>query len=264
MELTTAALLLLAGLVSGVINAMVGSGTLITYPALLALGLSPVVANGTNTAGLCPGSVTSALGYRALLRGRMRRLAVPLVVVVLMAALGAWLVVALPESVFEGVVPWLILLAALMVAAQPRITRWLTGRRAQPAAAGDERVGQEPAAHSTAALSAGTAAVGLYGGYFGASQGVMFMAVLGVLYDPDIQRSNGAKNLLAAGANVTAMVVLGLAGRVDWAAAAAIAVGSFAGGFIGAGIGRRLPARALRAILVLVAVIAAVVLLVRQ
>lgn len=251
MDLTTAALLLAAGLAGGMINAMVGSGTLIVYPALLALGLSPVVANGTNTTGLCPGSISSALGYRALLRGRMRRLALPLAAVVGAAAFGAWLVVALPPGVFAAVVPWLILLAAVAVAVQPSVNRWLVQRR-----------GAAP--HSSAALTAGTAAVGVYGGYFGAAQGVFLMAVLGVLYDPDIQRSNGAKNLMAAGANVTAAVVFGVAGLVNWPAAAAVAVGSFAGGFIGAHIGRRLPDRVMRTFLVAVAVVAAVTLLVRQ
>jgi len=250
-ELTTFLILVAAGLAAGIINAVVGSGTLIVYPVLIALGVPPVLANGTNTTGLCLGSLASAVGYRRELKGRMRRLAAPLVGTVVAATFGAWLVIALPAHVFASVVPWLILMAAVMVAIQPRVGRWLKSRR-----------GDKP--HSLVTLTAGTSTVGIYGGYFGAAQGVFYMAVLGVLYDSNIQRSNGAKNLLASAANLTAAVVFALSGRVLWLAALAVAIGAIAGGFTGAHIGRRLPDKAMRIALVTIAVISAVVLLVKR
>ena len=247
----TALILALAGLAAGGINAVVGSGTLITYPVLLATGLSPIVANGSNTTGLCVGSVSSAWGYRWELSGRMRRLALPLVGSFAAATCGALLVIALPERVFTTVVPWLILMAAVLVAVQPRITAWLRSRR-------DGRP------HSTAALTAGVSASGIYGGYFGAAQGVVLMAVLGVLYDHDLQRSNGAKNLMASAANIAAAIVFSLSGRVDWWAAALLAVGSVVGGAVGARVGRRLPDRAMRIEVVTVGIVAALSLMVRR
>lgn len=248
---TGVALLLLMGLCGGIVNAIVGSGTLLVYPALLSLGLPPVVANGTNTSGLCFGSASSAWGYRRELAGRGRRLAPAVIATVGAAALGASLVILLPERVFVTVVPWLILGAALLVAIQPRIVRLLTERRG--------------AHESTPMGLAGVAApVGVYGGYFGASQGVIYMAVLGVFYDHDLQRSNGAKNLLAATANITAAVVFTVAGRVDWAAALVVAVGALAGGLIGARLGRRLPTSVFRVLIVIVGVVGATYVLVTQ
>ena len=251
MELATAAILAGAGLAAGGINAVVGSGTLITYPVLLATGLSPVVANGTNTTGLCVGSVSSAVGYRRELAGRMRQLTIPLIGSFVAAIGGALLVIALPEKVFTTVVPWLILMAAVLVAVQPRITAWLRARR-------DDRP------HSTAALTAGVSASGVYGGYFGAAQGVILMAVLGVLYDHDLQRANGAKNLMASAANVAAAIVFSLSGRVNWGAAVLLAIGSLVGGSLGARVGRRLPDRVMRSAVVVVGVVAALSLLVRR
>lgn len=252
MELTTVALLVVAGFAGGTINAIVGSGTLLVYPALLAIGLPPVVANGTNTTGLCLGSLSSAYGYRRELAGRMRRLALPLAGSVTAACFGAWLVISLPERVFVAVVPWLILMAALLVAVQPRVVRWLRSRNS-----GDRTA-------STPTLTAAVTASGVYGGYFGAAQGVILMAILGTLYDRDLQKANGAKNLMATGANVAAAVVFALAGRVDWLAALLVAVGAITGGLIGARLGRRLPDRVMRAAVVVVGVIAAASLLVRR
>ncbi len=255
----TAALLLAAGFAGGTVNAVVGSGTLITFPALLAAGLPPVTANGTNTTGLVFGSASSAYGYRRELSGRWRRLAAQLVASFLAACAGAALVLLLPERVFTAVVPWLIAGAAVLVAVQPRISAWAERRAAA-------RVEQTPADHAehATALTAGVAASGVYGGYFGAAQGVVLMAVLGALYDDDVQHANGAKNLLAAAANLAAALVFALAGRVDWAAAAAVAIGALVGGLVGARFARRLPRPVLRGAVVLVGVIAAGSLLLRR
>ena len=238
MEPLTFALLAAAGFAGGFINAAVGSGTLIVYPALLAAGLPPVLANGTNTAGLSPGSFMSAWAYRAELRDRMTRLRRPILATVVGAALGATLVVALPSTVFVAIVPWLVGLATLLVALQPVLARTVRAHRA-----GHPR-----------RVWPWTGLIGVYGGYFGAAQGVMLMAALGLVYDADPQRANAAKNILAACANVTAALVFALAGAVSWLAALAVAAGSIPGGYVGGRIARRLPGTVLRALVVLIGI----------
>lgn len=232
------ALLVLAGCAGGAINAAVGSGTLIVYPVLLAVGIPPVPANATNTTGLSIGSFSSAWAYREELRDRMRILRWPLVATVIGAGVGATLVVALPERVFTSLVPWLVGMATLLVAVQPLVVRWTKGHR-------------QPGEH---VLWPWTGALGTYGGYFGAAQGVMYMAVLGVLYDESTQHSNAAKNLLAAAANVTAAVVFALAGATVWIAAVAVALGALVGGYVGGRLARKLPNSVLRALVVLIGI----------
>lgn len=238
MDPGTFALLVGAGFAGGFINAAVGSGTLLTYPALLAAGIPPVTANGTNSTGLSPGSFASAWAYRAELRDRLGVLAWPLAATVVGAAIGASLVVALPSRIFVSIVPWLVGMATVLVAVQPLLAKRLgelehgSGRRLWP----------------------WTWVVGVYGGYFGAAQGVMLMAVLGLAYDADTQRSNGAKNILAASGNVTAAVVFAISGAVVWAAAFAIAVGSVPGGYIGGRAARLLPGYVLRGLVVVVGI----------
>jgi uncharacterized membrane protein YfcA len=238
MEPQTLLLLACAGFGGGFINAAVGSGTLLVYPVLVAAGLPPVSANGTNTAGLFPGSFSSAWAYRAELRDRMTVLRRPLLATVVGAALGAGLVVAMPSRVFVAVVPWLVGLATLLVALQPLLARSLPAHRS----AAPRRVWPW------------TGMIGIYGGYFGAAQGVMLMAALGLVYDADTQRANGAKNILAATANVTAAVVFALSGAVVWLAALAVAAGSIPGGYVGGRVARRLSARVLRGLVVVIGV----------
>ena len=240
MDLTAGSLglLALAGFAGGAINAAVGSGTLLVYPALLAAGIPPVAANGTNTTGLAPGSFFAAWAYRQELADRLKVLAKPLAATVVGSAVGALLVVALPERVFTSIVPWLVALATVLIAVQPLVSRWAKANRA-------------PGEH---VLWPWTGAVGVYGGYFGAAQGVMLMAVLGLRYDPSTQRANGANNLLAASANVSAAVVFALSGKVVWAAALAVAIGAIPGGYVGGRLARRLPNYALRAMVVAIGV----------
>jgi uncharacterized protein len=235
---TTFALLVAAGFAGGFINAAVGSGTLIVYPALLAAGLAPVAANGTNTAGLSPGSFSSAWAYRTELRDRMTQLRKPIAATVVGAAVGAFLVVALPSRVFTSVVPWLVGLATVLVALQPLLSRMV----------------REHPQHVRRRVWPWTGAIGVYGGYFGAAQGVMLMAALGLVYDADTQRSNGAKNILAACANVTAAVVFAVSGAVVWLAALAVAVGSVPGGYVGGRVARRLPNAVLRGLVVVIGI----------
>ena len=240
MELTpgTLALLVLAGFAGGAINAAVGSGTLLVYPVLLAAGIPPVAANGTNTTGLSLGSFFAAWAYRQELADRLRILARPLIATIIGATVGATLVVAVPERVFTSVVPWLVALATVLVGVQPLVSRWAAEHR-------------EPGKH---VLWPWTGAVGVYGGYFGAAQGVMLMAILGVLYDPSTQRANGAKNLLSASANAMAAVVFALSGAIVWLAALAVAVGSIPGGYVGGRLARRLPNPVLRGMVVAIGI----------
>ena len=211
---------------------MAGSGSLLTFPTLLALGYSPLVANVSNTVGLVFGNVSGAVGYRRELGGQRRR-ALELGACSLVGGLGgAVLLLALPRFVFKLVVPALILLLLL----QPRLAR----RRASGPPAGPGRL----------ALPASILATGVYGGYFGAAQGVMLMAALGVFLDDSLQRLAGLKNVLASVANGAAAVVFIAYAPVAWAPALVIAVSSVLGGQLGAGVGRKLPPAALRAVIV--------------
>lgn len=237
-EPVTWLLLAAAGFAGGFINAAVGSGTLIVYPALLAAGLPPVSANGTNTTGLCVGSFSSAWAYRLELRDRMLQLRLPIIATIIGAAIGASLVVALPARVFTQIVPWLVGLATVLVAVQPLLAR----RVSEHKAGGRHRVWPW------------TGMIGVYGGYFGAAQGVMLMSALGLVYDADTQRANGAKNILAACANVTAAIVFALSGAVVWLAALAVALGSLPGGYVGGRVARRLPRWVLRALVVVIGI----------
>lgn len=250
MDVGQVLLLVAAGVAAGTINGVVGSGTLITYPVLLAVGVPPISANATNTTGLSVGSFSSAYAYRRELAGRRSVLIPMLAASAAGAACGALLVLALPERVFTAVIPWLILGAVVLVALQPLISRAVRQRAERsPAHSGEHPV----------AVTAGVGFTGIYGGYFGAAQGVILMAVLGLLYDADAQAANAAKNLMAAAANVSAAAVFVIAGRVWWPAAICVGVGALIGGTLGAHGARLLPQNALRAAVVLVGVIAAYV-----
>ncbi len=252
MDVSEAVLVLAGGLAAGTVNAIIGSGTLITFPLLLAAGLPPVVANVTNTVGLVPGSLTAVAGYRDVL-ARHRRASARLAACSFAGSLaGAALLLTLPEDAFALAAPVLVIAALVLVVVQPRLARAVAARRRAAAA----RRGAGPLALVAIALA------GVYGGYFGAAQGIVLFAILGTALPDDLQRVNATRNLLAGVANGVAAVVFVLVADVDWAAAATIAVGAAAGGVLGARVGRRLSARALRAVVVVVG-LAAVVQLVR-
>ena len=234
-----------AGVLAGAVNGVVGSGTLLTYPVLLAAGLPPVVANGTNSVGLAPGSAMAAWLYRDELAGRRALVRVLASAAAVGAIIGAALVLALPASVFERVVPWLIVLACVLVVAQPRIGGALTAR------------GLDPATFPRRALVPVVLVVGVYAGYFGAAQGILLMAVLATLYDVSLQRSNAVKNVLQGAANAAAAIVFIVAGVVSWPAALALGAGSLVGGSVGAPLARRLPDAVLRGVIVAVGLVAA-------
>jgi hypothetical protein len=240
-----------AGLVAGGINSVVGSGTLVSFPVLLALGYPPVVANVSNGLGLVPGSVGGAIGYRGELVGQTARLVRFGVVVACGAVAGALLLLVLPENAFEAVVPVLIGLALVLVVLQPVIARRLAARNAQ-----------RPA-HGGVALLVGIFGTAVYGGYFGAAQGVLLLALMGILMDEPLQRLNGMKNVFVALANLVSGVVFVFVAEVDWAVVGLLAGGSVVGGLIGARIGRRIGPFWLRVAIVVVGTVAVVQLLLR-
>ncbi|MCF6388837.1 sulfite exporter TauE/SafE family protein [Mycobacterium sp. MBM] len=245
-------LIALAGVGAGAINAIVGSGTLITFPTLVALGFPPVTATMSNAVGLVAGGVSGTWGYRRELRGQWSRLRWQIPASLFGAGLGAWLLLHLPEKVFQQVVPVLLVLALVLVVVGPRIQAWAR-RRAEGLG---QAVDHVSAARMTA-LVAGTFAVGVYGGYFTAAQGILLVAVMGALLPEDMQRMNAAKNLLSLLVNVVAAVAYTVVAfdRISWVAAGLIAVGSLIGGFLGAHYGRRLSPGVLRAVIVAVGLI---------
>ncbi|MFI7132952.1 sulfite exporter TauE/SafE family protein [Nonomuraea sp. NPDC050153] len=237
-----------AGVVAGAINAVVGSGSLITFPTLVAIGVDPVTANVSNTIGLVPGSFTAAYGYRPELRGQRERLLRLGLASALGALIGGILLLFLDPSVFHVVVIALITLACLLVLVQPRLNRWLAERRTHT----------HP--HGGLELWLGVLAAGIYGGYFGAAQGVLLIGLLGSFLDEHLQRVNAAKNVLALIVNAVAAVLFVLVAHVDWLAVAGVAMGAMAGGFLGARVGRRIPAPVLRGVIVCVGIAAIFVL----
>ncbi|WP_185035706.1 sulfite exporter TauE/SafE family protein [Streptomyces candidus] len=240
-----------AGIGAGTINTIVGSGTLITFPVLLATGLPPVTANVSNTLGLVPGSISGAIGYRHELRGQRSRIVRLGLTALVGGLIGAVLLLVLPSSAFDTIVPVLIGLALVLVVLQPKLSAALTRRREQN---GDSTAGPHP--DGGPALLVGLLLASIYGGYFGAAQGVLYLSLMGLLLHDTLQRINGVKNILGAVVNGVAAVFFLFVAEFDWTAVALIAVGSALGGQLGARIGRRLPPTALRAVIVVVGLIA--------
>jgi len=251
-SLLEAALIALAGVAAGTINTVVGSGTLITFPTLLAFGVPPVTANVSNTVGLVPGSMSGVVGYRRELAGQRSRVLRLGSASLLGGVAGALLLLVLPSSAFDSIVPALILLGVLLVLFGPRIQRAVASRA--------EARGGIPD-HGVWWVWPAVAVAGVYGGYFGAAQGVLLMAILGIGVADSMQRHTATKNVLALVVNAVAAVVFIAVAEIDWAVAGLIALGSVVGGQVGAGVGRRLPPNLLRAVIAAVGIVALVVLL---
>ncbi|HEY6494655.1 MAG TPA: sulfite exporter TauE/SafE family protein [Trebonia sp.] len=272
------------GLAAGTINTVVGSGTLITFPTLLALGYPPVLANVSNNVGLVPGGFSGIHGYRAELAGQRRRVIRLGSASLLGGLVGAILLLVLPAGAFKAIVPVLIGIALLMVIFQPRLAKWVAARQAARAgtpaevlAAGvpDSDGGGAPSAVGVVAPAATDTALqlggpvlcvlvflsGVYGGYFGAAQGVLLLGLMGVAFTDSMQRINAVKNVLAFLVNGIAALVFIIVTHIDWGVAGLIAAGAILGGQLGARIGRKLPPWALRAVIIVVGVVALVKLL---
>lgn len=266
-----------AGIAAGTINTIVGSGSLITFPMLLALGYPPVTANISNSLGLVPGGLSGSWGYRRELSTQKRALKILLPCSLVGGVTGALLLLVLPAAAFDAIVPVLVALAVLLVAFQPLIQRMVAKRRALAAAADADANSAEPTEEapdgarpvvpSVRRYGLGVAAAcffcGVYGGYFGAAQGVLLVGLFGVLLTDPLQTQNALKNILVTGVNLIAAVVFVVIAidQLDWVVVALIGVGSLLGGFLGARIGRRLPPIVLRIVIVTVGTIAVIVLL---
>jgi uncharacterized membrane protein YfcA len=246
------ATILLAGMAAGTINTVVGSGTLITFPTLLAFGVPPVTANVSNTIGLVPGSVSGAIGYRAELAGQRDRLLRLGTASLVGGALGAGLLLWLPSAAFDTIVPVLIGLGVVLVVLGPAISRRVAARAA---------VRDQSLENGARWVWPAVAVAGVYGGYFGAAQGVILVAILGIGVADSLQRHNATKNVLAGIVNAVAALIFIAVADVDWMVAGLIAAGSVVGGQLGATVGRRLPALVLRGLIVVVGVTALVVFL---
>ena len=244
-----AALVIAAGMAAGTINTIVGSGSLISFPTLLLLGYPPLVANVSNTLGLVPGVLSGVVGYRRELVGQRAR-AIPLLVAGGLGGLtGGILLLVLPEAAFNRIVPILILVACALMAVQPRLTAWIAERRAR---------GSSTPAHDGGPLLLATVyATGIYGGYFGAGQGIILIALLAILIADDLQRLNGLKNAIAVTINAVAAVLFIAVAPVAWEAVLLLALGSIVGGQIGATVGRRMSPTVLRTVVIVVGVVVA-------
>lgn len=244
-----------AGTCAGTINAIVGSGTLITFPVLLATGLPPVTATVSNALGLIPGAVSGAIGYRAELAGQRHRIMRLGTASVCGGLGGAILLVSLPSTAFETIVPILVSLALVLVILQPRLSKTVRRHR--------ERRGVATKTDGGPVLFGGVLAASVYGGYFTAAQGIIYMSLMGMLIDEETQRLNAVKNVLAAIVNTIAAVFFLFVAEFDWTAVVLIAVGSAIGGQLGAKVGRRLSPAVMRATIVVVGTVAIVQLVTR-
>ena len=249
-----------AGAAAGLINTVVGAGTLITFPTLLALGVPPVVANVSNTIGLAPGSLSGALSMRAELAGQRDRVVRLGLASLIGGVAGAALLLGLPSSAFVAIVPVLIGIGCLLVILQPWLSQRLAERRAQTGA-------DEVREAGSGWLWLGILLTGVYGGYFGAAQGVLLLAIMGIGLTETLNRINAVKNVLALIVNAVAGLVFAIlpltpwaqpGAEVNWLVALAIAIGSVLGAQLGGRVGRRLPAAVYRVVIVIVGVAAIV------
>jgi uncharacterized protein len=249
-----ALLIAVAGLAAGAVNAAAGGGTLISFPALLATGMPAITANITSSVGLVTGYVGGAVGYRRELRGQRERVRALLVTAALGGVVGAIVLLVTPADAFRSIVPFLVLLACLLLSIQPAVSKWLQRRRGADAAAAHHEI--TPLLHGGLFLSAA------YGSYFGAGLGVLLLAVLGMLLNDDLQRLNGLKSVLSFIVNLVGVLIFVVSGNVSWAYAAILLVTSYAGGMLGASIARLLKPAVLRYAVVTLGVVVALALLV--
>ena len=229
---------LVAGL-GATVNAIAGGGTLLTFPALVALGIPPLTANATSTVALAPGALTSMLGYRARLHGLQRWALVFAIPSTLGGLTGALLLLRTPADRFSRIVPWLVLGATALFALQGPVMRRI--RRARGAAGAHVQDGLAFVPHHSASALLFQYLVGIYGGYFGAGIGILMLAVLGFLGMTDIHRMNGLKNWGGFCINIVAALMFAFSGLVDWAVALSMTAGAMIGGYLASRLAQRVP-----------------------
>ncbi|MEO7086940.1 MAG: sulfite exporter TauE/SafE family protein [Gemmatimonadaceae bacterium] len=247
--------IIVISLIGGAMNSVAGGGTLLTFPALVGLGISPLIANATSTCALWPASVTSIFGYRAELRGAQKwafGFAIPSVIG---GGFGAWLLLRTPASRFAEIVPWLVLGATGLFIVQPAVARWVARRRV--ARLGDASHGSPSDEVLTSTLPSvpillWQTLVGVYTGYFGAGAGILMLAALGFMGMSNIHRMNGLKNWGGLCMNAVAAIMFAFSGLVSWPIAAAMAVGSMSGGYLGSRGAQRVPRGVVRVVVILI------------
>jgi uncharacterized membrane protein YfcA len=244
-DATHLALIAAAAIAGGVVNAIAGGGSLLTFPALVASGVPSVIASLTNTVAMCPGYLGATLAQRRELVGQRARAIAVLPAGAIGGVAGALLLLHTGEGAFDVVVPFLLVFAAALLALQDRLRAWLQRRSRH--------------AHGAALAAVAVALAAIYGGYFGAGLGVIVLAALAIVFDDNLVRLNALKQAISLAVNVAAAVVFVFSGRVDWTAALAMAAGSLAGGAIGGAIASRVSARVLRAVVIVVALAVAAV-----
>ncbi len=253
MQWDTAAIIFGAGFCAGMINSVAGGGTLLSFPTLVWLGRDPILANATNAVALWPGSLAAMFGFRHSL-GQSRRWLVLLGMPSVVGGLiGAMLLMRTPSRTFSTIVPWLILLATALLAAQEPIGRWLRRYHSGP-----------PSRRWWAGAIFFQLLVALYGGYFGAGIGIMMLAALSLLRLTDIYQMNGLKNFFGMCINAVAGACFAWSGAILWGDAVTMAMGAIAGGYGGAGLARKAGPKAVRAAAVFVGLAMAISLLIRR
>jgi uncharacterized membrane protein YfcA len=248
MDAADAALLAAAGVTTGAINAVAGGGSLVSFPALLATGLSPLSANVSNLIATLPGYLSAAATSRAELAGQRARVRVLAGAAALGAVAGTTLLLVGPADTFGALAPWLVLVACALLAAQPYVSRWVA------------RV-HHHTAPARLVVSVGVASI--YGGYFGAGLGIVLLAALGLMLEEPLQRLNATKQVLSLTVAVVSAVAVALFGPVDWLSVLVVGAGTLVGGRVGVGVARRLPDEVLRGAVIALGVTVAIVLLVR-
>src|ERR671933_3067629 len=243
----------LAAVLAGAVNALAGGGTLITFPLLTAVGVPAVAANVTNTVALCPGYLGATMAQANDLRGQKRRLWLLVPASVIGGVVGGILLLNTGERVFRALVPFLILLASVLLAVQDPLRAWLVRRGGQTGASASRQAGT--------ALPVGAAAI--YGGYFGAGLSVIVLAVLGLVLDDSLTRLNALKQAISFSVNTAAAVFFLFSGQVVWSAALVMAVGALVGGALGGRLAGRIRPILLRRIVVTVGVIVSIIYFVR-
>lgn len=250
----TAAVILVAGIAAGAINAIAGGGTLISFPALVWLGRDAIVANATNAVAMWPGSLAGAVGFRRELATARRWLLLLIAPSVAGGALGAWLLLRTPNETFERIVPFLILGATILLALQETVTRRL-GLVA--------RSHENPGAGWMTFVISFQFLVGVYGGYFGAGMGILMLAALGLIGMTDLHQMNGVKNVLAVFINGIAAVYFALSNTVAWGDALILTAGTILGGYLGARGARRFGRAFVRKAVIAIGIVMSVALFLR-
>ncbi len=249
--LTHLLIALLASLAAGFINAVAGGGTLVTFPVLMALGLPPVAANVTNTVALCPGYFGGIFAQRKDFASQKKRLIAILPVSVLGGIAGGLILLNTGEKAFNGIVPYLILLACLLLAIQVPVKKWMQSRSGKTHSSLIKRVG----AGSLLLLAS------VYGGYFGAGVSVIVIAILGLIYDDSLTSLNVLKQAISFSINISAAIYFAFSGKVDWAFAGVMMVGAVAGGLLGGRFASRIKPVVLRWVVIVTGCAAAIYLL---